>query len=92
MKEFPQFKSGDMGDVEMLLREIVRERRTDIKFFDNLNNVFMRGRKVAKIPSGASDIAVTDRVGDFNYSATYLYICVDNAGTAEWRRVALSSW
>lgn len=92
MKEYPQFNSGVQADIESLLRFIVRERRTDIKFFDNLNNTFMRGRKVAKIPSGASDIGAADRVGDFNYSASYLYICVDNSGTAEWRRVALSSW
>lgn len=72
-------------------REIARIRNEDITDFNNLQNIFMRGRKVGKIPTGSSDIASTDRVGDFNYDASYLYLCVDNSG-ATWRRIALGSW
>lgn len=72
-------------------RDIARMRQEDIDDFNNLSNVFMRGRKVGRIPSGSSDIAATDRIGDFNYDASYLYLCVDNSGAA-WRRIALGSW
>ena len=67
-------------------RETTRLRQDDINAFANLSNIFMRGRKVGKIPSSSGDTDVTDRVGDFNYDANYLYLCVDNSG-ATWRRI-----
>jgi len=83
-------------DIEEALRVIIRERRLDIKDFDNLNNRFILGRKSAKIPSGSLDVTDSDKVGDFNIAndsgTVYLYSLVDVGGTAEWRRVALSSW
>lgn len=79
-------------DVRELLQEIVRERRLDISDFNNLQNRFISGRKVNKIPAGASDVVSTDKVGDFNYDASYIYVLVNNSGTAEWRRAALSTW
>lgn len=72
-------------------RSVARIREEDIQDFNNLSNVFMRGRKVGKIPTGSTDVAATDRLGDFNYDASYLYLCVDNSG-ATWRRIALGSW
>lgn len=70
---------------------IQRLREDDISDFSNLVNVFMSGRKVNKIPASSADVVAGDRVGDFNYSAAYLYLVVDNTG-AEWRRIALGSW
>lgn len=90
MKEYTEYYGPN--DTDVVLRDICRQRKTDVSDFNNLKNIFMSGRKVAKIPSGAADISSADRVGDFNYTTGYLYICVDNSGTAEWRRVALSSW
>lgn len=72
-------------------REVARLREEDIEDFNNLSNIFMRGRKVGKIPTGSTDVAATDRLGDFNYDANYLYLCVDNSG-AVWRRITLGSW
>ena len=72
-------------------REATRLRGQDVEDFTNLSNVFMRGRKVGKIPTGSSDIT-DSRVGDFNYDTSYFYICVDNAGTATWRRVSIGAW
>jgi len=72
-------------------QELTRTRNEDVKDFTNLSNIFMRGRKVGKIPSGSADIVITDRPGDFNYDANYMYICVDNSG-ATWRRITLGSW
>jgi len=75
-----------------VLQVILRERRADVKDFNNLKNVFISGRKVGKIPTASNDVTDGDRVGDFNYSASYLYLCVNDAGSAKWRRVALSTW
>lgn len=93
MNNYPNLSPDNETDAKQLLRAIVQERDQDIKDFDNLRNVFMSGRKVGKIPTGASDIADTDRVGDFNYDFTtgYLYLVVDNSGTAVWSRVALDT-
>ena len=92
MKEYPYFRTSNEKDVEKLLLAITKERRSDIRAFDNLVNVFISGRRVDKIPTAANDVSADDRLGDFNYSASYLYLCVDNCGTTEWRRTALSSW
>ncbi len=92
MKEHPQINTASKKDVDILLRSIMKERRLDVRSMENLDNVFMRGRKVGKIPTGASDISASDRIGDFNFDAGFLYLCVDNSGTAEWRKAILSSW
>lgn len=76
-------------------RDIARTREDDIRDFANLSNIFMRGRKVGKIPANSAD-TTGDRVGDFNYATDsgteYLYICMDVSGTAVWRRVALGGF
>ena len=92
MRNFPRLGHKTPSDIINTLDFIVKVRKDDVADFNNLKNVFISGRKVAKIPAGASDIVVTDTVGDFNYDTSYIYICVDNSGTAEWRRVAISSW
>lgn len=92
MNDYPTITPNTEKDRIELLRLIVRERTNDINEFNNLQNRFMAGRKVAKVPTGSLDVADTDRVGDFNYDDQYYYLLVDNAGTAEWRRNALSSW
>lgn len=91
MKNYPNIEPKTLADINVLLRYIQKERRNDINDFNNLKDVFISGRKVGKIPTGASDISITDKLGDFNFDADYIYICVDNSG-AEWRRVALSTW
>ena len=92
MNPYPKIGQSLHDDVVRVLEVAIQERKNDIKDFDNLTNVFIRGRKVDKVPSGATDITAADRVGDFNYDADYLYIVVDDAGTAEWRRAAIASW
>lgn len=92
MKNFPNVQPDNDDDIELLLRYILKERQNDVKDFDNLNNNFISGRKVGKIPTGAADVSSSDKVGDFNYDVNYIYIVVNNAGTAQWRRAALASW
>lgn len=92
MNPYADLASHELKDVAETVEEIVRERSIDIKDFDNIQNRFISGRKVGRIPSGATDVLSTDKVGDFNYDTSYIYILVNNSGTAEWRRAALSSW
>lgn len=89
MKDYPRYNGPQ--DADSMLRYISKERKNDIRDFISLKDVFISGRKVDKIPTGSSDISTSDRVGDFNYDASYLYLCIDNSGAA-WRRVSLSTW
>jgi len=90
MQDFPRYNG--LEDADGLLRYIAKERKNDVKDFNNLTNTFLSGRKSSKVPTGAADVTDTDRVGDISYDVSFLYILIDNAGTAEWRRVALSSF
>jgi len=92
MKQWPALLNDDPEAQNTLLRFMIKERINDTNDFLNLKNVFMSGRKVARIPTGAADIIDGDRTGDFNTTATYLYVIIENAGTAEWRRTALSTF
>lgn len=90
MDVYPNIKNED--DILRGLQYIVRLRSDDVEAYNNLNNVFISGRKVGRIPSGSPDVIDGDVVGDFNVNATHAYFLIDNAGTAEWRRVAVGSW
>lgn len=92
MNNYPRLISKTLDQLYDFCGEVRKERLNDIKDFDNLTNRFMSGRKVGKIPSASSDVDATDRIGDFNYTASYLYILVDNSGTPVWRRATLGSW
>ena len=91
MREYPTLSREDLNEILETLKFMIKERKNDVNDFFNLKNVFISGRKVAKIPTGASDIIVTDRIGDFSFDTSYIYIVVDNTGTAEWRRATLAS-
>lgn len=92
MKLYPILKDATVNGIFEWLKYVVRARTDDVQEFNNLPNIFISGRKVGKIPSASNDTTPEDKIGDVNYSATFLYILVDNSGTATWRRVALSSW
>lgn len=89
---WPQFNDTTPKGIDFFLRYLSRTRNADISEFKNLNNRFIMGRKVGKIPSASADVVSTDALGDFNYDASYLYILIDNSGTPAWRRASLGSW
>lgn len=92
MKLYPILKDETPKGIFEWLKYVVRARSDDIQELDNLKNIFIAGRKVGKIPSASNDVTATDKIGDVNYSATFLYILIDNSGTPAWRRVALGAW
>ncbi len=91
MNQYPQRVENSLENHTDWLRNVSRERMHDVQDFTNLPNVFLRGRKVAKVPSSSADITGS-REGDFNVTDAYAYFCINNAGTLEWRRVVVSSW
>lgn len=92
LKDYPYWGAETETETKDQLRQICNIRKDDITQISNLVNVFMSGRKVGKIPSASNDVSPTDRIGDQNYDQNYLYILIDNSGTAEWRRASLGSW
>lgn len=92
MKPYPSPRDKSLNGANEMLQYISRERDNDIRDWNNLTNIYMRGRKVGKVPSSSIDVDDSDRLGDFNYTASFYYILVDNSGAAEWRRMALASW
>jgi len=92
-KDYPSWEAENLEDVKELVRQITSIRKEDISVISQITSSFVGGRKVGKIPTSSADVdATTDKVGDINYSATYLYILIDNAGTPAWRRTALAAW
>ena len=92
MKIYPDYNPDNAKELPRIVRFIQQERKNDVNDFTNLNNRFISGRKVARIPSSSADVIRGDVVGDFNVTDTYAYFLIDNSGTAEWRRVAVGSW
>jgi hypothetical protein len=80
------------GTPEERLNRISETRETDIVKLNEFQNNLIRGRLITRTPSGSADVVATDAVGDINFTATYMYVLVDNGGTHVWRRVALSSF
>jgi len=92
-REYPYYPSENLEDVKELLRQIINLRKDDISVISQITSSFISGRKVGKIPTGSADVdPAKDKVGDVNYTASFLYILIDNAGTPAWRRVALAAW
>lgn len=89
MIEYPSILNTQ--ETESWMRQVTELRNQDVADWNNLPELYMRGRKVDKVPSASTDTTGNQK-GDFNYDASYLYICVDNSGTLSWRRASLSSW
>lgn len=91
-KEYPNFVNPTPQEVKEQLRQIVNLRKDDITTISQLPQVFVLGRKVGKIPTDSADVVPEDKVGDFNVDASFAYYLIDNAGSPEWRRVAVGAF
>lgn len=92
MQPYPQDIKKTIESIYESLRIITRLRNEDIVDRNTFPAIFMTGRKVGKVPTSSTDVAATDRVGDFNYDASYFYILVNNSGTPAWRRATMGTW
>lgn len=91
MRIWPSLRHKTIEGISIVLDYMISERQADRREWLDLPNQYMSGRKVGKVPSSSTDTA-DSRIGDFNHDGSYLYICVDNSGSAVWRRISLSSW
>jgi hypothetical protein len=91
LKPYPTNIPKTLEGVWNALLQITRLRPQDIGVVGNLPNQFVAGRKVNTVPS-TSTASAGDQVGDFNVTTTFAYYCVNNAGTAEWVRVAVGTF
>lgn len=93
MQPYQQIVIKDFGSVQAALGDISRKRQEDITYINTLPSIYVRGRTVARVPSGSADVVPTDRIGDQNLTKDYAYFCVsDGAGGAVWRRIAMATW
>lgn len=92
MDAFPKIIPKTVEANTAALLQIARIRDADIIDRNNFPRIFLSARRVLKIPASSADVAATDREGDINWDASYLYLCVNNAGSAAWRRTALATW
>lgn len=93
MQIYPLIKESTNRAMFDMLSFIGRARKDDVQAWDNLPNMFMSGRKVGKVPVNSTDIAPTDRVGDFNYDDTYYYFVVElSPGVAQWRTLPVTNF
>lgn len=81
--------SPEIGEIADWVRQATRERGQDLEDYNSQvsNNPF-----VFPAPASSSDLIGTEKAGDIAADASYVYVVVNNAGTLEWRRAALSSF
>lgn len=92
-KDYPYWPAETLEDIRIQMRQITSTRKDDISTISQITSSFVSGRQVGKIPVSSTDVNPSqDKVGDRSYDANFIYILIDNAGTPEWRRTALSSW
>lgn len=91
-KDYPYWAAETLDEMKDQMRQITNTRKDDISVISQITTSFVSGRKVGKVPSASNDVAATDKIGDINYDASYIYILIDNAGTPVWRRATLGSW
>lgn len=92
LQHYPYWPAQTVDDIKDQLRTITNIRKDDITQIQNIQQTFVSGRKVGKIPANSADIVATDKVGDFNVTTGFAYYLVDNSGTPEWVRVAVGSF
>jgi hypothetical protein len=88
-KTYGEIQGNGIETLMNWAKNVSQTRHEDIKDFDKLPELYMRGRKTEKVPSSSTDTADC-HVGDFNYSIDYYYICVNDSGTLKWRRIPLA--
>ena len=83
--------SNNSGIVDVLrwVQDVVRERANDVSDYES-----QQATKPAiyPVPASMTDLRGTEKAGDIAVASGFLYVVVDNSGTLEWRRVALSTF
>lgn len=92
LRQWPRLTNDETRSIASVLKFMIQERGNDISEFQNLPNIFVRGRKVSKVPVDSNDIEATDLEGDINYSGNTMWVCVNEGGLLKWKRITLASF
>lgn len=91
LKDYPYWSAESENDTREQLRLICNIRKDDITQIQNLQNIFIGGRLVGKIPANSADVTATDRIGDVSRDNSNTYI-LQNAASPQWIKYAGSSF
>lgn len=78
-----------LEDFRTWIINATRLRQFDIQDFDKQT---AENPRIFDAPSSSTDTVGTEKVNDVAADSSFLYVIIDNAGTLEWRRVAISSF
>lgn len=93
MRPYPNFRnSTNLEELKDRLAVVNDTREEDIAQYNLLVSRVGTIRKVVRVPSGSTDVLATDRLGDFNWDASYFYYLTESSGSLAWRRIASASW
>lgn len=92
MNNYPVCQKADVTDLKSCYDYVQRQRVQDVNDRANLPNQFMTGRRVVRVPSASNNVVAGDCVNDFSVTSTYAYFLINNSGTNEWVRIAVSTF
>ena len=79
-----------INELKNFSRSAARAREFDIQDFDN--QIAANPVIFSNTPTSSSDLIGTEKAGDIAVDTSFLYVVVDNAGTLQWQRVAISTF
>jgi hypothetical protein len=87
-KDYPYYTSRTFEELVTQVDQICRTRKDDILVIGNLQNIFVGGRSVGRVPTSAADVLPTDKIGDinFDYATGYAYRLMDDGVDGIWAR------
>jgi hypothetical protein len=81
MERFPFFQ----GNIPQWIIEVIRAQDGNAAEADNYKNIYQRGRRTFRIPSGPTDVIAGDRLWDVTNDGTYRYELLDlGGGVLKW--------
>lgn len=83
-------RNSDTQSIVDWISHATRARDFDLEDFDDQQSY--NPRIYTRIPSSSSDLVGTEKAGDIAADTSFLYVVVDNSGTLEWQRVAISTF
>lgn len=87
MRDYPIYTADNL---EYFLSIISRERKNDVRAWNNLKNQFLSGRRNGRIPATATDVQEGDKLDDVVNDGAVKYTLVDvGGGVLKWDRRSL---
>lgn len=82
--------NSKISDILTWITQVTREREFDLSDYNE--QITTNAKIYDYTPTGSSDLIGTEKAGDIAADTNYLYVVVDNSGTLQWQRVAISTF